>query len=77
MPRNVRNFWIEGSVDGYKNNIGMGPQSKDGGFYLTIKQRDNGCVTDPCSINGWIYDGVITLEIKMPDGKTIIHKTKR
>lgn len=39
MPRNVRNFWIEGRIDGRDSTFAAGPATKDGGFSLTIKQR--------------------------------------
>jgi hypothetical protein len=46
MPQHVRNFWIEGRVDGRKEPIGAGPRAKDGGFYLTIRIRENGAISD-------------------------------
>ena len=42
MPKNVRNFWIELEVDGRKTKIATGPRSKDGGFKLILKMRENG-----------------------------------
>jgi hypothetical protein len=38
----LRNWWIEGRMDGQKTLIGTGPRSKSGGFSLTIKQRVEG-----------------------------------
>jgi len=43
-PRNVRNFWLELEVDGKKTKVATGPVRKDGGFVLTVKQRNIGSV---------------------------------
>jgi hypothetical protein len=53
MPVNVRNFWIEGQIDGRSTRIEAGPQAKDGGFSLTIYQRDKGSVVKAVTIRGW------------------------
>jgi len=45
MPRNVRNFWIEVQADGVKNLVATGPQAKDGGFKVVIRQRENGGIS--------------------------------
>jgi hypothetical protein len=45
MPRNVRNFWIELSVDGRKSRIETGPSRKDGGFSMTVRVRENGGIS--------------------------------
>ena len=37
MPRNVRNFWLNLSVDGKRTDVASGPVAKDGGFELRIK----------------------------------------
>lgn len=42
MPRSVRNFWLELSVQGRKDMIKAGPRSADGGFVLTVRQRCRG-----------------------------------
>lgn len=63
MPANVRNFWIEASVDGIQSTIATGPRAKDGGFSLTVKQRDQGGIIVALKVRGWIdKDGVLTLE---------------
>lgn len=64
MPRCVRNFWLDLSVDGKKTDVGTGPRSRDGGFDLTIKQRDDGCVSDAVDIIGRaMSDGRLVLTI--------------
>ncbi len=79
MPRNVRNFWLDGDIDGRKSGISGGPQAKDGGFSLTIKQRDNGQVTTGLRIDGYAFlDGTLQLRIRDGSGKVIHeHETRR
>jgi hypothetical protein len=45
MPRNVRNFWVNLSVDGRKSIVATGPVAKDGGFALDILIRENGSIS--------------------------------
>jgi hypothetical protein len=52
MPRNVRNFWLELTVDGKTSRIETGPQAKDGGFSLIILQRDGGSITRAMEVDG-------------------------
>jgi hypothetical protein len=52
MPRNVRNFWIEGHIDGRDSEVSGGPRNKDGGFRLAIFQRDDGSVRKALTIAG-------------------------
>ena len=59
--RNVRNFWIELDVDG-RSPIATGPSSKDGGFELTIKMRDEGDVKKAVRLVGNALNDV-TLEL--------------
>ena len=78
MPRNVRNFWINCDIDGRSNRLSGGPRSKDGGFTMTIRQRDDGSVTKAITVNGYTFkDGTIKLEIGLPDGTFYHHKTNR
>ena len=63
MPRNVRNFWIEGQVDGYKDRIGMGPKSKEGGFHLNLSIRYEGSVRPILSIEGCVDGDVLHLSV--------------
>jgi hypothetical protein len=67
MPRNVRNFWVEGNVDGAKSPQGFGPRNKDGGLSLTIYQRNAGNVEVAVRIRGFAHsDGTLRLEIDAP-----------
>lgn len=38
----MRNWWVEVEIDGRKTKLAGGPRAKDGGFELTIRQRDEG-----------------------------------
>lgn len=49
---NVRNFWLELTVDGGTKRIETGPRSKDGGFSLTILQRDKGGIVRTLEVHG-------------------------
>lgn len=64
MTRNFRNFWIEWRIDGMRNPISSGPQSKDGGFSLTIFQRQRGAIRKALEVHGLVRDsGHLRLEI--------------
>lgn len=88
-PRTVRNFWIDGEVDGRQSPVTGGPSSENGGFYLNIYMRDNGEVTLPVSIRGHYINGSLELEVlceqRPPDVNTVgkrgrqslVWKTKR
>jgi len=71
MPRNVRNFWIQARIDGKATNIGAGPVRKDGGFDLTIYQRDAGEVRTALEILGRdIGGGKLRLRVYTGNGFT-------
>lgn len=62
MPRNVRNFWVELTVDGKSSRIATGPVSKDGGFELTVRMRSNGGIIRALDLRGYVAgDGALTL----------------
>lgn len=52
MPRNVRNFWLELTVDGKSTRVETGPMAKDGGFKLVILQRDKGSNIHAMEVQG-------------------------
>jgi hypothetical protein len=54
MPRNVRNFWIEGRVDGKAKSVGFGPIGKDGGFDLSISVRNDGGIERAFFVRGFV-----------------------
>lgn len=60
----VRNFWIRASIDGQATTLSGGPQSKDGGFTLTIKQRDQGQIITPVHVRGYVdAAGQLVMEV--------------
>lgn len=62
MPRNVRNFWIDLSVDGNSSRVETGPRAKDGGFNMTILIRDKGGVERAMEVSGHaLSDGRLRL----------------
>lgn len=83
----MRNWWINAVIDGRKSDLYGGPQSKDGGFYLTIRQRDKGQSVSALIIRGWMKDdGELVLECdpcfpasrcKINDGGSFTIKTQR
>jgi len=79
MPRFVRNFWLEGKIDGRVGKIDGGPKAKDGGFTLRIYQRDRGQVTLAGRLQGRVsYDGELILEFLDTDNNTKFqHKTQQ
>lgn len=64
MPRNVRNFWIEGRVDGRSSQIATGPIRSDGGFSLSVLMRDDGGIVRALTLDGRVIDGRIILDVE-------------
>lgn len=68
MPRNVRNFWLELSVDGSKSGVSTGPRNKDGGFHLRIRQRSDGGIITAATVDGFADSkGNLTLTVRADD----------
>lgn len=68
MPRNVRNFWIEGNAD-RAQPVGFGPQAATGDAWVTIYQRDRGTVHRAVRIVGQPRsDGSLVLYVEPCDG---------
>ena len=77
MPRNVRNFWIELSADGYTKTVAIGPKSKDGNAEVTVNMRHKGCVTTPLVVEGIAQsNGKLLLRVTL-NGKVFEHVTDR
>lgn len=73
MPRNVRNFWIELEVDGRKTRIATGPIAADGGFVLTVRQRDRGGIITPLRLGGYAdAKGYLTLVANSGNGNELV-----
>jgi len=75
----VRNWWITVDVDGAAKRVSCGPRNKQGGFYLTIHQRDEGGIGTPIEIQGIAdVDGKLKLHVMnnyIPDGSKDIRIT--
>lgn len=64
MPRHVRNFWLEATIDGRQSVFTGGPQAKDGGFHLDIMQRSKGSSIRALRVEGFATsDGGICLSV--------------
>lgn len=64
MPRTVRNFWVEASIDGRSSILSGGPKSKGGGFDLDISVRNDGGVeSDVIRISGQECQGKLILTV--------------
>jgi hypothetical protein len=69
MPRNVRNFWIETTVDGRKSKIATGPRRKGGGFNIVVRVREKGQISnETLKIEGISDEEMNGLKITFPDG---------
>jgi len=77
MPRNVRNSWVDLSVDG-RNDIGTGPRSADGGMTAHFSVRDQGSIVSSVTVETGEWRGKLFLRVFDPDGKLIFeHETAR
>ena len=74
----VRNFYIQGNIDGRKTKLSGGSSSKDGGMILNLTQRNNGCI-EKCASIECVADGdELKTIIYDKDGKAIFENvTKR
>lgn len=88
MPRNVRNFWLEASIDGRDTDLAGGPQSKDGGFEAKVLIRADGDIAHAVTISGSAApDGSLELRVSPGNdarvsldfaaGTTMILRSKR
>lgn len=63
----VQNWWIETRVEGHNSTVGCGPPSKDGGFFMTIKQRRNGASETAAIISGFVDGDKLSLTVRVND----------
>lgn len=60
----VRNFWIDGTVDGRATGVEGGPRSKDGGFSMTVYIRDEGGIETGVRMSGRVNsEGQLVLDV--------------
>jgi hypothetical protein len=71
MPRNVRNFWVDGVCDG-RSPVAFGPRNKDGGIRVVVHIRENGDVKCAGRLVGRaLSDGTLKLEWEWDDGRAL------
>ena len=77
MPRNVRNWWIELSVDGKKTAVATGPRSRGGGFRCKVLQRADGAIHhEDITVEGIHKDGLLELKVWV-SGDVIFKRTTK
>lgn len=68
----VRNFWVEADVDGRETTLSGGPRSKDGGMYITLKQRSEGGIAVAFKIKCYVtQDGNLVSAVFDDEGQFI------
>ena len=78
MPRCVRNFWIEASIDGRRSSFASGPRGRDGGFVLEIHLRERGCVCpSPVRISGRRFADKLFLTVEDGARTVFVQETER
>ena len=65
----LRNWWIECEIDGRKTKLTGGPRAKDGGFKLTIRQRNKGQSVVAAHVRGFVHaNGKLYLQVETEAG---------
>ena len=59
----MRNFWIEGDIDGRKTTLTGGPQGSGGGFSLVVYMRDKGMSKVGVRVRGSVVNGELILDV--------------
>jgi hypothetical protein len=68
----VRNFYVEGHVDGRKTDLTGGPVNREGGMRLFITQRENGSIVPAFTIRSWVRtDGRLGTTVSDRNGNVI------
>lgn len=68
----MRNWWIEGRIDGRETKMAGGPTRKDGGFSLSIRQRANGESVEAIKVEGTVTpEGTLILVARSEAGSQI------
>lgn len=76
MIKNVRNWWVELDVDGRATRTATGPRKPNGGFDVTVFQRDGEDPVVALTVSGIArQDGTLTLKVQDKGGK-VIHTFK-
>jgi hypothetical protein len=64
----MRNFWIEGKIDGRKAKLTGGPRNKEGGFSVTVYVKSEGESMQALTVEGFVKRDGETLCILVADG---------
>lgn len=59
----VRNFWVEGQIDGRQSKLAGGPARKDGGLNLSVFQREDGGIVTAFKVCCYEVDGNLITEV--------------
>ena len=71
----IQNFYIEANIDGSKEPLKGESKGKDGGFSLSIYQRNNGETNKIIQVDGFARgDGTLATYISFEDIQTITTK---
>jgi hypothetical protein len=78
MSKHIRNFWVEGKIDGRESKMTGGPISKTGGLNLTIYQRENNAIATAFEIEcKATYGGTLITSIFDSNGNKLYSFTTR
>jgi hypothetical protein len=70
-PRNVRNWWIESTINGKNTGHHFGPIGREGEFSLKIYQRKEGKAIVAAFLMGHQAKGILDLKLVLTDDKGI------
>jgi hypothetical protein len=74
----IRNFYVDGRIDGRNTPVTGGPENKTGGMYVDIHIRDQGQSRLGIRVNCIEKDGKLILAVEDGDGNAIHRiETKR
>ncbi len=73
----IRNWWIVTRVDGRESMMAGGPRSKEGGFEVVVRQRDNDVSTQAVRVWGDVYGDELILHVEVPGQHPITVTTSR
>ena len=69
----IRNFWVEGDIDGRETTLSGGPRASNGGMDVTIKQRDKNSIVVAVRISCRRRDdGLLVTSVRDKDNNPIV-----
>ena len=68
----VRNFYIQGNIDGRKTILSGGSSRKDGGMVLHLTQRNDGCIEKCATIECFVDGNVLKTIIYDRQGNVVL-----